>query len=59
MTWQLGVNDIEAVIKVCGEAGYAFDVTIEQPRPDWSYQIVTVRSPNAMAVLFEEQRPAD
>jgi hypothetical protein len=56
MTWQLGVNDVEAVIEACSQAGLAFHVTTEQPRPDWSYQTVTVRSPNGMDVLFEEQR---
>ena len=59
VTWQLGVSDIEAVIEACGRAGLAFHVTTEQPRPDWSYRIVTVRSPNGMDVLFEEQRPED
>jgi len=56
LTWQLGVSDIEAVIEACGRAGLAFDVTTEQPRPDWSYRTVSVRSPNGMDVLFEEQR---
>ena len=59
MTWQLGVGDIEAVIEACGRAGLAFDVATEQPGPDWSYRIVTVRSPNGMDVLFEEQRSAN
>jgi hypothetical protein len=56
MTWQLGVSDIEAVIAACDRAGLEFQVTTEQPRPDWSYRTVTVRSPNGMDVLFEEQR---
>jgi hypothetical protein len=56
MTWQLGVSDIDAVIEACGRAGLAFHVTVEQPRPDWSYRTVTVRSPNGMDVMFEEQR---
>jgi len=59
VTWQLGVSDIEAVIDACGQADLAFEVTTEHPRPDWSYRIVTVRSPNGMDVLFEEQRPPD
>lgn len=59
MIWQLGVRDIEAVLEACSQADLAFHVTIEQPRPDWSYRTVTVRSPNGMEVLFEEQRPAD
>lgn len=58
ITWQLGVSDLDAVIEVCDQAGFDFDVTTEQPGPDWSYRTVTVRSPNGMKVLFEEQRPA-
>jgi hypothetical protein len=56
MTWQLGVSDIDAVIEACGQAGLPFEVTTEHPRPDWSYRILTVRSPSGMDVLFEEQR---
>ncbi|HSZ43406.1 MAG TPA: VOC family protein [Trebonia sp.] len=56
MTWQLGVSDIEAVIETCRQAGFSFEVTTERPRADWSYRIVTVRSPNGMDVLLEEQR---
>jgi hypothetical protein len=59
MTWQLGVSDIEAVIEACGQAGLSFEVTTENPGPDWSYRIVTVRAPSGMDVLFEEQRPSD
>ena len=53
------MSDIEAVIEACKQAGLAFDMTTEQPRPDWSYRTVTVRSPNGMDVLFEEQPPAN
>ncbi len=59
MTWQLGVADIDAIMEVCDQAGLAFEVATEQPSPDWSYRIVTVRSPNGMDVLLEEQRPAN
>ena len=55
MIWQLGVSDIEAIIEACGRDGRTFHVTTEEPRPDWSYRTVTVRSPNGMEVLFEEQ----
>jgi hypothetical protein len=30
---------------------------VEQPREDWSYRVVKVRSPNGMEVLLEEQAP--
>lgn len=55
LTWQLGVSDIDAAIEACDRAGLTFEVTTEQPRPDWSYRTVTVRSPNGMEVLLEEQ----
>jgi predicted enzyme related to lactoylglutathione lyase len=58
VTWQLGVDDVEAVIEACRASGLSFEVTTERPRPDWSYRIVTVRSPNGMEVLLEEQRPS-
>jgi hypothetical protein len=56
MTWQLGVSDIDAVLEACDKASLTFQVTLEQPSPDWSYRTVTVRSPNGMDVVFEEQR---
>jgi predicted enzyme related to lactoylglutathione lyase len=55
LTWQLGVSDIDAVIEACNRARLTFQVTTERPRPDWSYRTVTVRSPNGMEVLLEEQ----
>lgn len=58
LTWQLGVSDIDAVIAACEAAGLACTVTTEQPRPDWSYRTVTVRSPAGLDVLFEEQNSA-
>jgi hypothetical protein len=57
-TWQLAVSDVDAVIQACSQAGLEFQVTTEQPQPDWSYRTVTVRSPNGMEVLFEEQASA-
>lgn len=59
LTWQFGVSDIEALMEACRQAGLSFEVTTEQPRPDWSYRIVTVSSPNGMDVQFEEQSPSD
>jgi hypothetical protein len=57
LTWQLGVADVDAAIAQCERAGLAFDVAVEQPRSDWSYRVVTVRSPNGFDVLLEEQAP--
>ncbi len=58
LTWQLGVTDADAAIAACERAGLRFEVTIEQPREDWTYRIVKVRSPNGMEVLLEEQAPS-
>lgn len=55
ITWQLGVSDADAAIAACEQAGLRFEVTTEQPREDWTYRIIKVRSPNGMEVLLEEQ----
>jgi predicted enzyme related to lactoylglutathione lyase len=57
LTWQFGVSDVDAAITACQKAGLRFEVTVERPRKDWTYRIVTVRSPNGMDVLLEEQAP--
>jgi catechol 2,3-dioxygenase-like lactoylglutathione lyase family enzyme len=57
VTWQLGVSDIDAAIAACERSGLSFEVATERPREDWIYRIVTVRSPNGMQVLLEEQAP--
>jgi catechol 2,3-dioxygenase-like lactoylglutathione lyase family enzyme len=59
LTWQLGINDVDEVIRVCEHSGLQFEVTTERPREDWSYRIVRVQSPNGMEVLLEEQAPQD
>src|ERR1700735_3430142 len=46
LTWQLGISDVDAVIAACERAGLRFEVTVEQPREDWSYRVITVRSPS-------------
>ena len=58
MTWQLGVSDADEAIAACERAGLRFEVTTERPREDWTYRVITVRSPNGMAVLLEEQSSA-
>jgi catechol 2,3-dioxygenase-like lactoylglutathione lyase family enzyme len=59
LTWQLGVRDMDEAIATCQAAGLTFEVTTERPRPDWTYRVVTVRSPNGFEVLLEEQAPPD
>ncbi|MGB6455516.1 MAG: VOC family protein [Streptosporangiaceae bacterium] len=58
VTWQLGVSDVDAAIAACERSGLSFEVVTERPRADWTYRVVTVRSPNGMEVLLEEQAPA-
>jgi catechol 2,3-dioxygenase-like lactoylglutathione lyase family enzyme len=55
MTWQLGVSDPDAAIAACERSGISYEVVTEQPRSDWTYRILKVRSPNGMEVLLEEQ----
>jgi len=55
LTWQLGVDDISALISVCESSGIEHEVVTETPREDWTYRVVKVRSPNGFEVHFEEQ----
>jgi len=57
LTWQLGVSDIDTAIATCQHAGLTFEVIVERPREDWTYQVLKLRSPNGMEVLLEEQAP--
>ena len=57
LTWQLGVSHADEAIAACDRAGLHFEVTVERPREDWTYRIITIRSPNGMEVLLEEQTP--
>jgi catechol 2,3-dioxygenase-like lactoylglutathione lyase family enzyme len=59
VTWQLGVSDVDAAIAVCERLGLPFEVVTERPREDWTYRVVSVRSPNGMDVLLEEQARSD
>jgi hypothetical protein len=51
------VRDVDAAIAACSLAGLRFEVAVERPREDWSYRVVTARSPNGMEVRLEEQAP--
>jgi catechol 2,3-dioxygenase-like lactoylglutathione lyase family enzyme len=55
VTWQLGVDDVDAAISACEHGGFRFMVIVERPREDWTYRVIKVRSPNGMEVLLEEQ----
>jgi hypothetical protein len=57
ITWQFGVGDIDAAISQCEQSGLSFEVAVEQPRQDWTYRVLKVRSPNGFEVLLEEQSP--
>ena len=55
ITWQLGVSDLDATITRCQRAAFEFEIISEQPRKDWTYRVVKVRSPNGFDVRLEEQ----
>ncbi len=57
LTWQLGVSDMDTAIATCRDAGLGFEVAVEQPREDWTYRVLKLRSPSGMEVLLEEQVP--
>lgn len=54
--WQLVVEDVDAVIDACRRSNLEFELSVEQPSPDWRYRIVKVRTPNGFEVLFEGER---
>ncbi len=57
MIWQLGVSDPDAAIAACERSGLSYEVVIEEPRSDWTYRVIRVRSPSGMEVVLEEQAP--
>jgi hypothetical protein len=57
LTWQLAVGDVDAAIAQCETANLRFEVVVEQPRPDWTYRVIKLLSPNGFEVLLEEQAP--
>lgn len=59
LTWQLWISDVDAAIAACERSGLNFEVTVEQPRADWTYRIIKVTAPSGMEVLLEEQPPPE
>jgi hypothetical protein len=57
ITWQLGVNDLDLAVSLCEQAGFDFELVVEQPRAGWTYRVVKLRSPNGFDVHLEEQNP--
>jgi catechol 2,3-dioxygenase-like lactoylglutathione lyase family enzyme len=55
VTWQLAISDADAAIAACERAGFDFEVAVERPCEDWTYRVITVKSPSGMDVLLEEQ----
>lgn len=53
LTWQLGVSDIDAAVRVCEAAGRAFELEQNDPAPGWSYRRLILRSPNGYRVALE------
>jgi hypothetical protein len=41
LTWQLAVSDADEAIDAAERAGLRLEVTVEQPRADWTYRIIT------------------
>lgn len=54
LTWQLGVNDLEAVKKLFDEAEIAYREELMAPSPGWQYRVLHARTPNGYHLLLEE-----
>ncbi len=50
---------MDTAIATCQDAGLRFEMVVEQPREDWTYRVLKLRSPGGMEVLLEEQVPRD
>jgi catechol 2,3-dioxygenase-like lactoylglutathione lyase family enzyme len=53
LTWQLGVSNVDEAMARCEVAGLAFTVEVHEPRPDWRYRTLKLRSPSGFDVVLE------
>ena len=53
LTWQLGVTNVDEAVARCGAAGLAFTIEVHEPRPDWRYRTLKLRSPSGFDVVLE------
>ncbi len=53
LTWQLGVTNADEAVARCEAAGLAFTIEVHEPRPDWRYRTLKLRSPSGFDVVLE------
>ena len=53
LTWQLGVSNVDEAVARCEAAGLAFTIEVHEPRPDWRYRTLKLRSPSGFDVVLE------
>jgi catechol 2,3-dioxygenase-like lactoylglutathione lyase family enzyme len=53
LTWQLGVSNVDEAVARCEAAGLAFTIEVHEPRPDWRYRTLKLRSPTGFDVVLE------
>ncbi len=53
VTWQLGVQDVDAAAAVCRSSGFEYHIEAHQPAPDWRYRTIELRTPNGYHLLLE------
>ena len=53
LTWQLGVTNADEAVARCEAAGLAFTIEVHEPRPDWRYRTLKLRSPSGFEVVLE------
>lgn len=51
--WQLMVDDVDDIIRICEAESLPFEIETEAPSPAHLVRIVKVRSPNRVQVWFE------
>ncbi len=56
LTFQIGVNDIEAALARCAEAQLSYELEHNDPAPGWSFRRLLLRSPNGYRVALEGPR---
>lgn len=53
LTWQIGVDDIDAAIQRCRSAGIRFDLEQNDPAPSWTYRRLLIQTPSGYRLALE------
>jgi predicted enzyme related to lactoylglutathione lyase len=53
LTWQIGVNDIDAAMERCRSTGISFELEHNDPTPGWTYRRLLIRTPSGYRLALE------